>query len=83
MLKIHKNRLRWFAKYPPVSGSGWLLIWRRAFVVAETAIAGWQYDDLRREIASGVGAYWINEGDYPALLKIFPDGNRMARTWAE
>src|SRR3954451_11886852 len=30
-----------------------------------------------------VGAYWINEGDYPALLRIFPDGNRMPRTWAE
>ena len=30
-----------------------------------------------------VGVYWINEGDYPALLKIFPDGNRMPRTWAE
>ena len=30
-----------------------------------------------------VGAYWINEGDYPAVLKIFPDGNRMPRTWVE
>jgi len=30
-----------------------------------------------------VGVYWINEGDYPELLKIFPDGNRMPRTWAE
>ena len=30
-----------------------------------------------------VGVYWINEGDYPALLNIFPDGNRMPRTWAE
>ena len=30
-----------------------------------------------------VGAYWINEGDYPALLEIFPDGNTMPRTWNE
>jgi hypothetical protein len=30
-----------------------------------------------------VGAYWINEEDYPALLRIFTDGNRMPRTWKE
>ena len=30
-----------------------------------------------------VGAYWINEEDYPALLKMFTDGNRMPRTWKE
>ena len=30
-----------------------------------------------------VGAYWINEEDYSALLKIFPDGNKMPRTWKE
>jgi hypothetical protein len=24
-----------------------------------------------------VGAYWIKEEDYPALLTIFPDGNKM------
>ena len=30
-----------------------------------------------------VGAYWINEGDYPALLNIFADSNRMPRTWKE
>ena len=30
-----------------------------------------------------VGAYWINEEDYPAVLKIFPDGNKMPRTWRE
>src|SRR5580700_9965508 len=28
-----------------------------------------------------VGAYWINEGDYPALLEIFADGNTLPRTW--
>jgi hypothetical protein len=30
-----------------------------------------------------VGVYWINEGDYPALLKLFDDGNKMPRTWKE
>jgi hypothetical protein len=30
-----------------------------------------------------VGAYWIDEKDYPALLRIFADGNRMPRTWKE
>jgi hypothetical protein len=30
-----------------------------------------------------VGVYWINEEDYPALLKIFADGNKMPRTWSE
>jgi hypothetical protein len=30
-----------------------------------------------------VGAYWIKEEDYPALLKIFADGDRMPPTWGE
>jgi hypothetical protein len=30
-----------------------------------------------------VGAYWINEEDYPALLKLFDDGHRMPPTWKE
>ena len=30
-----------------------------------------------------VGAYWIEEGDYPALVKIFTDGNKLPRTWKE
>lgn len=30
-----------------------------------------------------VGAYWIKEDDYPALLKIFDDGNKLPPTWAE
>ena len=30
-----------------------------------------------------VGAYWINEEDYPALRKLFDDGHRMPRTWKE
>ena len=30
-----------------------------------------------------IGAYWIEEADYPAALKIFDDGNTLPRTWAE
>ncbi len=30
-----------------------------------------------------VGAYWIKEDDYPALLQIFDDGNKMPPTWKE
>jgi hypothetical protein len=30
-----------------------------------------------------VGAYWINEEDYPALLMLFDDGYKMPRTWKE
>jgi hypothetical protein len=30
-----------------------------------------------------VGVYWIDEEDYPALLRIFDDGNKMPRTWRE
>jgi hypothetical protein len=39
--------------------------------------------NLEERSPPAVGAYWIKEGDYPALLKIFPDGHRMPRTWAE
>ena len=30
-----------------------------------------------------VGAYWIREEDYPALLKIFDDGDRLPPSWKE
>ena len=30
-----------------------------------------------------IGVYWTNEDDYPALLRIFTDGDRMPRTWGE
>ncbi len=30
-----------------------------------------------------LGAYWLNEEDYPAALKMFADGNMMPRTWTE
>ena len=39
--------------------------------------------NLENELPPAVGAYWINEGDYSALLKLFTDGNKMPRTWNE
>jgi hypothetical protein len=30
-----------------------------------------------------VGAFWIEEADYPAALRIFEDGNTLPRTWKE
>jgi hypothetical protein len=30
-----------------------------------------------------VGAYWIQEEDYPALLEIFEDGDKMPPNWKE
>ena len=30
-----------------------------------------------------VGAYWIKEEDYPALLKIFDDGDKLPPSWKE
>ena len=30
-----------------------------------------------------VGAYWIKEEDYAALLKIFDDGDRMPPAWTQ
>ena len=30
-----------------------------------------------------VGVYWIDEPDYPALLRLFDDGDTMPRTWTE
>jgi hypothetical protein len=30
-----------------------------------------------------VGAYWINEEDYPALLRIFADSDKMPPTWSK
>jgi hypothetical protein len=38
---------------------------------------------LEGRLPPAVGVYWIGEGDYPALLRIFDDGNRMPRTWKE
>jgi hypothetical protein len=30
-----------------------------------------------------VGAYWLEEADYPAALEIFEDGGALPRTWRE
>lgn len=30
-----------------------------------------------------VGAYWIKEEDYPALLEIFDDRDNLPRSWSE
>ena len=30
-----------------------------------------------------VGVYWIDEGDYPAVLAIFADGHKMPRFWKD
>ena len=30
-----------------------------------------------------VGAYWIKEVDYPALLQLFDDGDKMLPSWKE
>lgn len=30
-----------------------------------------------------VGVYWIKEEDYPALLKVFDDGDRLPRSFGE
>ena len=30
-----------------------------------------------------VGVYWIDEEDYPALLKLFADGDRLPRSFEE
>ena len=30
-----------------------------------------------------IGAYWIDETDYPAALRAFDDGDSLPRTWPE
>jgi hypothetical protein len=30
-----------------------------------------------------VGAYWLDEADYPAALRIFDDGDTLPRSWRE
>src|SRR3954469_20300366 len=37
----------------------------------------------KEKIPPPVGTYWINEEDYPALLELFDDGNKLPRTWKE
>ena len=30
-----------------------------------------------------IGAYWLDEADYPAAQRLFDDGNMLPRSWAE
>lgn len=30
-----------------------------------------------------IGAYWLDEADYPAAQRLFDDGNTLPRTWKE
>jgi len=39
--------------------------------------------DSEEKPLPAVGAYWIEEADYAALLKIFDDGDTMPRSWRE
>ena len=39
--------------------------------------------DFEDRLPPAVGAYWVKEEDYPALLKVSDDGNKMPRTWKE
>src|ERR1700729_173931 len=38
---------------------------------------------LENERPPVVGAHWIKEKDYPALLKLFDDGHKLPRAWKE
>jgi hypothetical protein len=39
--------------------------------------------DSEEKPVPAVGAYWIDEADYPAVRRILHDGNMMPRTWKE
>jgi len=39
--------------------------------------------DIEDRSPPAVGAYWIKEEDYAALLSIFSDGNKMPPTWKD
>ena len=39
--------------------------------------------NLDERAPPAVGVYWIKEEDYPTLLKLFGDGDKMPRTWKE
>jgi hypothetical protein len=38
-------------------------------------------NDFEDRPPPAVGAYWIREEDYPALLRISDDGDKMPWTW--
>jgi len=37
--------------------------------------------DLEDKPLPIVGVYWIDDADYPVVLKIFDDGNMLPRSW--
>jgi hypothetical protein len=39
--------------------------------------------DIEDRSPPAIGAYWIKEEDYAALLSIFPDGNKMPPAWKD
>ena len=39
--------------------------------------------DSEEKPLPAVGVYWIDEADYPAMLRISDDGNTMPPAWAE
>ena len=39
--------------------------------------------DEEDNLPPAVGAYWIKEEDYPALLQLFDDGDKMPPNWKE
>jgi hypothetical protein len=59
----------------------WHPKWTFAFAIA--AFAGTVMANLDDSPPPAVGVFWIKEEDYPALLRIFDDGNKMPRTWKE
>jgi len=30
-----------------------------------------------------IGAFWLDEADYPAAIRLFEDGHKLPRTWQE
>jgi hypothetical protein len=54
------------------------------FALATSNICGMtDMSDFEERPPPAVGAYWIKEEDYPALLTLSDDGNKMPRTWKE
>jgi hypothetical protein len=39
--------------------------------------------DSEEKPLHAVGAYWLEEADYPAALKVFDDGNALPRAYKE
>jgi hypothetical protein len=39
--------------------------------------------DSEEKPLRAIGAYWLEEADYPVAQRLFDDGNMLPRTWAE